>query len=49
MERFMTLVRALWGIMGLLVLAGLLTLSMWGIPAPSTRIEKMVPNEKLPS
>lgn len=44
----MTLVRALWGMMGLLLLAGLIALSMWGIPAPSIRIEKVIPNEKLP-
>jgi hypothetical protein len=48
MERRMTLVRALWGMMGLLVLAGIIGLSVWGIPAPSTRIEKTIPNEKLP-
>lgn len=45
----MTVARTLWGIMGLLLLAGLLMLSIWGIPAPSSRIEKMIPNEKLPS
>ncbi len=45
----MTLVRALWGMMALLVVAGFLILSMWGIPAPSTHIEKIIPNEKLPS
>lgn len=44
----MTLVRALWGLMALLLLAGFIGLSMWGIPAPSTRIEKVIPNEKLP-
>jgi len=44
----MTLVRGLWGMMGLLVLAGLIGLSVWGIPAPSVRIEKIIPNEKLP-
>ncbi len=45
----MTLVRALWGIMGLLIVGGLLVLAFWGIPAPSARIEKIIPNEKLPS
>jgi len=45
----MTLVRVLWGMMGLLLLAGLFVLSMWGIPAPSTRIEKIIPNEKITS
>lgn len=44
----MTLVRALWGMMAFLILAGILALSMWGIPAPSTRIEKTIPNESLP-
>lgn len=44
----MTLVRTLWGMMALLIIAGVLALSMWGIPAPSTRIEKVIPNEKLP-
>ncbi len=44
----MTLVRALWGMMAFLILAGLVTLAMWGIPAPATRIEKVIPNEKLP-
>ena len=44
----MTLVRALWGMMAFLILAGIVALSMWGIPAPSTRIEKVIPNEKLP-
>ena len=47
-RRFMTLVRALWGMMAFLVLAGFIALSMWGIPAPATRIEKVIPNEKLP-
>ena len=44
----MTLVRALWATMAFLVLAGIFTLAMWGIPAPATRIEKIIPNEKLP-
>ena len=44
----MTLVRALWGMMTLLLVTGFIGLSMWGIPAPSTRIEKIIPNEKLP-
>jgi hypothetical protein len=44
----MTLIRALWGLMAFLVLAGIVTLSMWGIPAPSVRIEKTIPHEKLP-
>jgi hypothetical protein len=44
----MTLVRALWGMLALLVLSGIITLAMWGIPAPSIRIEKDIPNEKLP-
>jgi hypothetical protein len=44
----MTLVRTLWAMMGLLVFAGFIALSMWGIPAPSIRIEKTIPNEKLP-
>ncbi len=44
----MTLVRSLWGVMGFLILAGIIALSMWGIPAPSSRIEKVIPNEKLP-
>ena len=43
----MTLVRALWGIMALLVVAGLIVLSMWGIPAPSIAVEKVIPNDKL--
>jgi cell division septal protein FtsQ len=47
-RRLMTLVRALWGMMAFLVLAGIITLAMWGIPAPATRIEKVIPNEKLP-
>ena len=45
----MTLVRILWGIMGVLIMGGLLVLAFWGIPAPSTRVEKIIPNEKLPS
>ena len=44
----MTAVRILWGIMGLLLLTGLVVLSMWGIPAPSIRVEKIIPNDKLP-
>lgn len=44
----MTLVRALWGMIALLLLSGIIVLSMWGIPAPATRIEKIIPNEKLP-
>lgn len=44
----MTVVRVLWVIMGLLLLTGVLVLSMWGIPAPSVRIEKIIPNDKLP-
>ena len=44
----MTLVRALWGMMALLVLVAVIVLSMWGIPAPSVHVEKVIPNEKLP-
>lgn len=44
----MTAVRILWVIMGLLLLTGLIVLSMWGIPAPSIRVEKIIPNDKLP-
>jgi hypothetical protein len=44
----MTVVRVLWVIMGLLLLTGIVVLSMWGIPAPSVRIEKIIPNDKLP-
>ncbi|MBY0272063.1 MAG: hypothetical protein K2X02_01420 [Alphaproteobacteria bacterium] len=44
----MTVVRVLWVIMGLLLLTGIAVLSMWGIPAPSVRIEKIIPNDKLP-
>ncbi|MDZ4322961.1 MAG: hypothetical protein U1A05_02600 [Alphaproteobacteria bacterium] len=44
----MTVVRILWIIMGLLLLTGIVVLSMWGIPAPSVRIEKIIPNDKLP-
>jgi hypothetical protein len=44
----MTLVRALWGILALLILSGFIGLAMWGIPAPSVPIEKIIPNEKLP-
>lgn len=43
----MTLVRSLWAIMAILIVGGVIALSMWGIPAPSTRIEKTIPNEKL--
>lgn len=45
----MTLVRGLWAIMGALFLGGLLVLGIWGIPAPTTRVEKVIPNDKLPS
>lgn len=44
----MTIVRALWGLMALLLLVSFMALSIWGIPAPSTRIEKIIPDEKLP-
>lgn len=44
----MTVVRVLWVIMGLLLLTGIVVLSMWGIPAPSVRIEKIIPNDKFP-
>jgi small neutral amino acid transporter SnatA (MarC family) len=44
----MTAVRILWVIMALLFLTGLIVLSMWGIPAPSIRVEKIIPNDKLP-
>lgn len=44
----MTLVRALWGMLAFLILSGIVVLAMWGIPAPSVRIEKDIPNEKLP-
>lgn len=42
----MTLVRALWILMGILILGTFIALSMWGIPAPSTRIEKVISNDK---
>lgn len=44
----MTLVRALWGLLALLIFSGFVILAMWGIPAPSIRIEKTIPDEKLP-
>ena len=44
----MTLVRALWGMLALLIFSGFVILAMWGIPAPSVRVEKIIPNEKLP-
>ncbi|EKE09601.1 MAG: hypothetical protein ACD_16C00130G0006 [uncultured bacterium] len=44
----MSVVRILWVIMGVLLLTGVIVLSMWGIPAPSVRIEKTIPIEKLP-
>lgn len=44
----MTLVRALWGMLALLILTGILVLALWGVPAPSVRVEKIIPNEKLP-
>lgn len=44
----MTLIRALWGLMALVLIASVITLSMWGIPAPSVRVEKIIPHEKLP-
>jgi len=44
----MTMVRALWGMLALLILSGIATLAMWGIPAPSVPVEKIIPNEKLP-
>lgn len=47
MEKPMTLVRALWGMMAFLLLAGIIVLSLWGIPAPVIQIEKIISNEKL--
>lgn len=44
----MTGVRVLWVIMGLLLLTGIVVLSMWGVPAPSVHIEKIIQNDKLP-
>lgn len=44
----MTLVRALWGMLALLVVSGIVILAMWGIPAPSVRVDKEIANEKLP-
>ncbi len=42
----MTLVRSLWIMMAFLILGGLVALSMWGIPAPTTRVEKVILHEK---
>lgn len=44
----MTLVRVLWGMLALLLISGIITLAMWSVPAPSVRIEKIIPNDKLP-
>ena len=46
-DKKMTLVRALWGMLALLILSGLIILAMWGIPAPSIRVEKIIPHDKL--
>jgi small neutral amino acid transporter SnatA (MarC family) len=35
-------------LVALLVVAGFAFLATWNIPAPSTRIEKVVPNDRLP-
>lgn len=43
----MTLARTLWGTIALSCLVGAIALAIWGIPAPTTQIEKAIPNEKL--
>ncbi len=34
------------GIGALIVIGGLATLAVWTIPAPSTKVEKVIPNDR---
>ncbi len=42
------LLRILLIILALTLVGGLVFLAMWDIPAPSARIEKVIPDERLP-
>jgi len=42
----MTTIRMMWGLFALVVVAGLIVLSTWGIPAPQTKVEKIIPHDK---
>ncbi len=40
-------IKILWGILGLGLLCGMIALSTWGIPAPSTEVIKEIPYQKI--
>ncbi|MEB3701760.1 hypothetical protein Bealeia1_00824 [Candidatus Bealeia paramacronuclearis] len=42
----MTMIRMMWGLLALLIITALMVLSMWGIPAPQTKVEKIIPHDK---
>jgi hypothetical protein len=35
-------------VLALVIVGGLVFLAMWDIPAPTARIEKVIPDERLP-
>jgi hypothetical protein len=42
------LLRILLIVLALVIVGGLVFLAMWDIPAPTARIEKVIPDERLP-
>jgi hypothetical protein len=44
----MTLIKGFWIVLGCLVIIGIVTLGLVGIPAKPTTIQKTIPNDRLP-
>ena len=42
------LLKVLLIVLALVIVGGLVFLAMWDIPAPTARIEKVIPDERLP-
>ena len=42
------LLRILLIVLSLVIVGGLVFLAMWDIPAPTARVEKVIPDERLP-
>ena len=42
------LLRILLIVLALVIVGGLVFLAMWDIPAPTARVEKVIPDERLP-